>query len=151
MVWKIVILSIAIVIASFVIAGAIVAAQVLSGNVDIRDIEGQGPGNSDRDSENSTQPSIEGTKVSIVGNDRSNSYSPNPVEIKAGETVTWVNEDSTVHTATANDDKFDSDMLFRGDVFSFTFDGEGEYPYYCDVHPNMIGTVVVNSGDLADE
>ena len=148
MVWKIVILSIAIVIASFVIAGAIVAAQVLSGNVNIRDIEGQRPGNS-RDSENGTQPSIEGTKVSIVGNDRSNSYSPNPVEIKAGETVTWVNEDSTVHTATANDDKFDSDMLFRGDVFNFTFDGEGEYPYYCDVHPNMVGTVVVTPDDEA--
>jgi plastocyanin len=151
MVWKIVILSIAIVIASFVIAGAIVAAQVLSGNVNISDIEGQGLGNSGSERQNSTEPAIEGPIVSIVGNDRSNSYSPNPVGIGSGDTVTWVNEDSTIHTATASDNTFDSDMLLRGDAFSFTFDLAGEYPYYCDVHPNMVGMVVVTQGGEAEE
>jgi plastocyanin len=137
MVWKIVILSIAIVIGSFIIAGAIVAAQVLSGDLDIGDLEDQGnrqnpapiPGNS--------------TVVNIVDDAGSDSFSPNPVEITAGDTVTWVNDDSTVHTATARDRAFDSGILSRGDAFSFTFDGEGEYPYYCDVHPNMVGTVIV--------
>jgi plastocyanin len=139
MVWKIVILSIAIVIASFVIAGAIVAAQVLSGNVDIGDIEGR---------ENRQDPapiSDNSTAVKIVANDGSDSYSPNPVQVGIGETVMWVNDDSTVHTATASDDAFDSDILMRGDAFSFTFDSEGEYPYYCGLHPNMVGTVVVGT------
>lgn len=139
MVWKIVILSIAIVIASFVIAGAIVAAQVLSGNVDIGDLEGQRSGNSGQDS---APIPVNATVVSIVDNSGSDSYSPNPVEIEVGETVAWVNDDSTVHTATSNDGIFDSEVLFRGDSFSYTFDIEGEYPYFCDIHPNMVGTVV---------
>jgi plastocyanin len=62
-----------------------------------------------------------------------------------------VNEDSTIHTATASDNTFDSDMLLRGDAFSFTFDLAGEYPYYCDVHPNMVGMVVVTQGGEAEE
>jgi plastocyanin len=139
MVWKIVMISIAIVFASFIIAGAIVATQVLSGNSDFGDFVGQGLGNSGQD----PPLAIEGDKISIVGNDGSNSYNPNPIEIRVGDTVTWVNDDSTVHTATASDGTFDSDILRRGDTFSFTFDREGEYPYFCDVHPNMVGTVVV--------
>ena len=141
MVWKIVLISVAIVIASFVIAGAIVAAQVLSGNSDFDDFGGQGSRNSGQE-----PTTVEGDKISIVDNDGSDSYSPNPVEIAAGDTVTWVNDDSTVHTATANDGTFDSGILSRGDTFSFTFDSEGEYPYFCDVHPNMVGTVVVIQG-----
>lgn len=140
MVWKIIILSIAIVIGSFVIAGAIVAAQVLSGDMDIGELDGQ------KNSRQEPAP-IPGnsTLVSIVDNARSDSYSPNPVEVQVGETVTWVNEDSAVHTATANDRTFDSGVLMEGDSFSFTFDKEGGYAYYCDVHSNMVGTVTVSS------
>lgn len=137
MVWKFVILSIAIVIASFVIAGGIVAAQVLSGNVNFDDFE---DGNSGQDP---APIPANATVVRIVDNDRSNSYDPNPIEAKVGETVTWVNDDSAVHTATANDRIFDSSILAKGDAFSFTFEKAGEYPYYCDVHPNMVGSVVV--------
>ena len=143
MVWKIVILSIAIVIASFVIAGAIVAAQVLSGNLNVGDLEGQGPGNSGQDPAPITG---NGTVVSIVDDAGSNSYSPNPIGVKAGETVTWANDDSNMHTATSKDGIFDSDVLFEGQSFSHTFDREGEYPYFCDIHPNMVGTVVVTEG-----
>ena len=136
MVWKIVILSIAIVIGSFIIAGAIVAAQVLSGNI---------PDGDDRPPRNETglSPAVDGLRVSIADNAMDDSYRPNPVNIKTGETITWVNDDSTVHTATANDRTFDSGALMEGDSFSFTFDKEGEYAYYCDVHPNMVGTVTV--------
>jgi plastocyanin len=141
MVWKIIILSIAIVIASSVIAGAIVAAQVLSGNLNIGDIGGQEPGNSRQD----PAPIItgNGTVVRIADDAGSNSYSPNPVEVKVGETVTWVNDDSNLHTATSKDGIFNSDVLFKGQSFSYTFDKEGEYPYFCDIHPGMVGTVVV--------
>jgi nitrite reductase (NO-forming) len=31
----------------------------------------------------------------------------------------------------------------KGQSFSFTFDKAGEYPYFCEPHPNMVGTVVV--------
>jgi plastocyanin len=83
--------------------------------------------------------------VRIVGNTGSNSYSPNPFEAKVGETVTWVNDDSAVHTATSTDGTFDSNILQRGQTFSYTFDKEGEYSYSCMLHPNMAGTIIVTS------
>ncbi len=137
MVWKIVMISISIVIASFVIAGAIVAAQVLSGDSDF----GQGPGNSGQE-----PTPVPDDAVRIVDNADSNSYSPNPVQVKVGETVTWVNDDSTIHTATSTDGTFgvgDDAYLQKGQTYSHTFDEAGEYPYYCDVHPAMVGTVIV--------
>jgi plastocyanin len=140
MVWKIIILSIAIVIASFIIAGAIVATQVLSGNLNFDDIEGQGLGNSRQDP---TPIIANGTAVRIVADAGSNSYSPNPVQVTIGETITWVNDDSSVHTATSDDGTFSSDVLFQGQSFRYTFDREGEYPYFCEIHPGMIGKVVV--------
>src|SRR3712207_3385320 len=105
MVWKIIILSIAMVISSFIIAGAIVATQVLSGNFILDNIEGEGF----RDSGQDPVPTPgNGTVVRIVDDADSNSYSPNPLGVEAGQTVTWVNEDSTIHTVTSTDGTFES-------------------------------------------
>ena len=143
MVWKIVILAVAVVLSSIVIGGAIIVSQVLA----------NGP-NIDFDDDKSPQqepPSIEGVKVSIVDNSGSNSYDPSPIEVKAGDTVTWVNDDSSRHTVTSGngtpDGTFDSNMLRQDETFSFVFDREGEFPYYCTLHPNMKGTVVVNQNE----
>lgn len=141
MVWKIVMISISIVIASFVIAGAIVAAQVLSGDSDFGDVMDPRPENSGQ----GPLP-VPDDAVRIVDNAGCNSYSPNPVEVRVGETVTWVNDDSTVHTATSNDGVFDSGILGKDQTFSYTFDEAGEYPYFCDIHPAMVGTVGVTEG-----
>jgi plastocyanin len=141
-VWKIIILSIGIVIASFIIAGAIVATQVLSGNLNVNDMAGEGFGNSRQEPAPITG---NGTIVRIVDDAGSNSYSPNPIEVKVGLTITWVNDDSVIHTATSTAGIFDSKILQRGGTFSYTFDTVGEYPYYCDLHPNMVGTVRVTS------
>jgi plastocyanin len=141
-VWKIIILSIAIVIASFIIAGAIVATQVLSGNLNVNDMAGEGFANSRQEPAPITD---NGTLVRIVDDAGSNSYSPNPIEVNVGQTITWVNDDSVIHTATSTDGIFDSNILQRGQTFSHTFDTVGEYPYYCDLHPNMVGTVRVTS------
>ncbi|MGI0018850.1 MAG: cupredoxin domain-containing protein [Nitrososphaera sp.] len=138
MVWKTVIIAVAIVFASVIVGGAIIVAQALANSsFDERGRESGDPGQSSQQ----VPPRIEGVKVSIADNDRSNSYSPNPVEIKAGETITWINDDSAVHTVTSSDGAFDSGVLRRGETFSFTFDKEGEYPYFCALHPNMAGTV----------
>ena len=141
MVWKIIILSMAIVISSFIIAGAIVATQVLSGNFILDDIEGEGFGNSQQDP---VPIPGNGTVVRIVDDAESNSYNPNPLEVEAGQTVTWVNDDSAIHTVTSTDGTFESDILQRGEIFNHTFDRQGEYPYYCDLHPAMVGTVSVS-------
>jgi len=141
-VWKIIILSIAVVIASFIIAGAIVATQVLSGNLNVNDMAGEGFGNSRQEAAPITG---NGTIVRIVDDAGSNSYSPNPIEVNVGQTITWVNDDFVIHTATSADGIFDSNIMQRGQTFSYTFDTLGEYPYYCDLHPNMVGTVRVTS------
>jgi plastocyanin len=144
MVWKIIILSIAIVIASFIIGGAVMATQVLSGNLNVNDMTGEGFENSIQQPTTATSsiPS-NSTVVKIVANTGSNSYNPNPLEVKVGETVTWINDDSVIHTATSTDGTFDSGIMRNGQSFSYAFDTAGEYPYYCTLHPNMVGTVVV--------
>jgi plastocyanin len=144
----------AIVLASIIIGGAIIAVQVLENDPNIRNEMRQwlAGGDSEQDSQKRTSSSSssltiteEGKVVSIIGNSGSNSYNPNPIEIKVGDTVTWINNDSSPHTVTTSSSKsnFDSDVLRRGETFSFTFDREGEYPYFCTLHPSMVGTIVV--------
>lgn len=71
-------------------------------------------------------------------------YKPALIEIKAGESITWTNQDSAPHTVTAQDGiSFASTTLSRGAQFTHTFDKPGTYPYYCTYHPNMIGTAIV--------
>jgi plastocyanin len=131
-----------IVVVPIAIAGAIVATLILSGNMNIGNMGVEGSGNSIQQPTATSIPS-NSTVVRIVANAGSNSFSPNPVEVKVGETVTWINDDSGRHTVTSKDGVFDSGMMGKGQTFSYTFDKAGEYPYHCEPHPNMVGTVVV--------
>jgi plastocyanin len=70
-------------------------------------------------------------------------FSVNVLTIPVGTTVTWTNEDSTMHTATAVDGSFDSGYLDQGESFSFTFEAPGEYEYLCTPHPWMRAKVIV--------
>jgi plastocyanin len=128
----------AVVIASVVIAGAIVATYVLSGNMNMG---GEGSGNSVQQPTASIPSNS--TLLKIVANAGSNSFSPNPVEVKVGETVTWINDDPGRHTVTSKDGVFDSGMMGKGQSFSYIFDKAGRYSYFCSPHPGMVGTVVV--------
>lgn len=79
-------------------------------------------------------------------------FQPNPVNIKVGDTVTWTNDDNTIHTviegnpSTGEDVEggFASDILGPGVTFEYTFNQTGTFEYYCNLHPNMVGTVVVS-------
>ena len=122
---------VAIVLASIVVGGVLIIGQVIENDPnirsEIRQWVGAGGG-------------------SDLGQ---NSYNPNPIEIKVGDTVSWINNDSSPHTVTSSSDEgnitFDSDVLRRGETFYFTFDQEGQYVYLCTLHPSMIGTVVVTA------
>jgi plastocyanin len=70
-------------------------------------------------------------------------FDPATVTIKAGESVTWTNQDSMNHTVVADQGEFKSGELANGATFSFTFDKAGSYAYHCSIHPSMTGTVVV--------
>ena len=84
-------------------------------------------------------------------------YTPNPIDIKIGDTVTWTNNDNIFHTVTSglgSDDtnsgkEFDSGLsgptalITQGKTFSHTFATGGDFQYFCQLHPTMIGKVVV--------
>ena len=76
-------------------------------------------------------------------------YQPNPLQINVGDTVTWTNDDLQPHTVTSGEDatpdgRLDSSIMAPGATFSHTFTEAGEYPYFCLLHPNMVGTVSVS-------
>ncbi len=74
------------------------------------------------------------------------SYSPDPIQINAGDTVEWISRDGgDVHTVTHDDlTTFRSDILNEGDKFEHTFSTAGDFPYFCEVHGRaMTGTVTV--------
>lgn len=76
-------------------------------------------------------------------------FKPETVTVAAGTEVTWTNQDATAHTVTAGSqddpkpDEFDLDVEAQGDTVSTTFDEPGTYPYFCELHPFMEGTVEV--------
>ncbi len=78
-------------------------------------------------------------------------YSPNPIDVKVGEGVTWTNDDSQIHTATSGaagsadaGSVFDSGIMSPDATFDFVFDTAGTYDYHCTMHPQMVGTVNVS-------
>jgi plastocyanin len=70
-------------------------------------------------------------------------FIPQRVAVKAGTTVTWINDDDVPHTVASSTKLFKSKALDTGDKFSFTFTTPGAYQYFCSVHPYMTGAIVV--------
>jgi amicyanin len=70
-------------------------------------------------------------------------FGPSALTIKAGTTVTWVNQDDVPHALLAVDKSFRSKVLDTDERFSFTFTKPGTYGYFCTLHPHMTGKVVV--------
>ena len=89
------------------------------------------------------------TKSSRPGCEESNlCYIPSLVEINAGDSVTWQNQDVAFHSVTSGtyenpDGLFDSGHLDPYQSFTLTFDNTGEYDYFCTLHPWMSGKVQV--------
>ena len=81
---------------------------------------------------------VGGTAVSIVDI----SFQPADLPVAAGATVTWTNGDGFGHTVTFDDGE-DSGTLQAGDTYERTFDAAGEFPYHCNIHSAMQGTVTV--------
>jgi plastocyanin len=75
------------------------------------------------------------------------SYAPASITVKVGDTVTWSNVDTTPgngHTVTSSGrGPLKSASMSQGGTFSYTFSAAGSFQYYCAIHPDMTGTVVV--------
>jgi plastocyanin len=72
-------------------------------------------------------------------------FAPQSVTIKAGTTVTWINQDDIPHAIAATGKAFRSKVLDTDDKYSFTFTTAGVFEYFCSLHPHMTGTIVVEA------
>ena len=70
-------------------------------------------------------------------------FSPAPLTVKVGTTVTWINQDDDPHTVDSTQGKFKSATLNKGDRFEFRFTEAGEFPFFCRFHPKMTGKIIV--------
>jgi hypothetical protein len=79
-------------------------------------------------------------------------FAPPSLTVAAGTTVTWTNTGAVIHSVTSDTGAFDSSpscptgaCINPGSSFSHVFAQAGTFAYHCKVHPNMIGTVIVNA------
>jgi nitrite reductase (NO-forming) len=78
-------------------------------------------------------------------------YNPPNAEVQLGTEVTWTNNEANMpHTVTSGNAGegptgiFDSGiMMGDGSSYKHTFDKEGEYEYYCTLHPWMVAKITV--------
>ena len=118
-----------------------------------------GSTNATSGSTNATSQASDNAQVSIVPGASTltdTAFSPNSIEVTVGQTVVWTNDDSAFHTVTSGTagatdvgKEFDSGLTgptaltSKGKTFEHTFDRIGDYPYFCTLHPGMVGTVIV--------
>jgi plastocyanin len=71
-------------------------------------------------------------------------FDPKAVTVKAGQKITWTNDDSTDHNVTADSGAdFKSDNFGKDGTFEFTPDKAGTIKYECTIHPGMTATITV--------
>jgi|SRR3989338_3673399 len=71
-------------------------------------------------------------------------FSPSVLNIKQGETVTWINNDDAPHTVTSDaDNELNSGTLSKGESYIHTFNEIGVFDYHCRIHPLMKAKVIV--------
>jgi plastocyanin len=79
------------------------------------------------------------TEVTMV---KSYRFDPKTIQVRAGQTVTWTNEDNFTHTVQL--DGREDHQVGRGESVELTFDTPGTYHYVCTLHSqDMDGTVIV--------
>ncbi|RPJ81318.1 MAG: hypothetical protein EHM13_10615 [Acidobacteria bacterium] len=83
--------------------------------------------------------------ITILATNGSQSFSPNPASIRAGQRVSWRNADSVAHTATANGGAFNTGVIAPGATSApITINTTGNLAYHCTLHPEMVGSLTVN-------
>jgi plastocyanin len=70
-------------------------------------------------------------------------FAPKEITVAPGTKVTWTNHDETPHTISAGDKSFLSKAMDTDDRYEYTFASEGDFSYFCTLHPFMTGIVHV--------
>jgi len=124
-----------------VAAGAVALSLVLGAC-------GAGPNGAQRTSGAPLQGSLVGSGPSgatIVIKDFA--FGPGTLTVAPGTTVTVRNEDGTTHTLTSTAARFDTGAIAGGASSHFSAPRTpGSYPYRCNIHQYMTGTLLVRAG-----
>ncbi len=88
-------------------------------------------------------PVPSGTTLVFISNF---TFSPATVHVKAGNSLAWVNCETTAisHTATGDGGQFDTVTISPGNASVKPFSTAGTIPYHCNIHPSMKATVIVD-------
>ena len=84
--------------------------------------------------------------VTIIANNTNMSYSPNPANVRVGQTVAWKNNGGDIHTATGDGGTpiFNTGNIADGSTSAaITISTAGDLTYHCQRHPTMVGTLHV--------
>jgi len=87
----------------------------------------------------SAEPAAKAVTVHIISAD----YGTLPADLKIGDTITWVNDDTVAHTVTARDHSFDL-HLNPGQSAKLTLKKGGAIQIYCLFHSSMRGTLTAS-------
>lgn len=71
-------------------------------------------------------------------------FGPKDLTVATGTRITWVNDDQVPHTIMETHKVFHSAALDTDDSFTYEFDNPGTFEYFCALHPQMIGKIVVD-------
>jgi plastocyanin len=78
-------------------------------------------------------------------------FTPTVIRVQPGQSVTWTNRDDTAHTVTGVAGMWGTyDPLSLNDKVTYRFQNSGVFPYFCLIHPGMVGAVVVGDGTSKD-
>ncbi len=75
-------------------------------------------------------------------------FDPQRLTVNTGSIVRWENRDNAPHRivfidSAGRDTDVDSSVLSSSQSWSNRFDTPGTYDYYCKIHPEMTGTIIV--------
>lgn len=107
------------------------------------------PAGPDLSSMSSTSATPSGDEPAAAGGDRvvieGFAFSPTPLVVASGTTITVENKDRATHTLTADDGSFDTGNLAQNATGTITVTGSGEFTYHCDLHDQMTGVIRIQA------
>ena len=135
-------------IAVLVFAAIAVAQEVPQGQA-----EGQDPSQNETDTNTATDTNSTSVQKRTTSRTTSSStttvdinalaFSPDRLNIAPGTTVKFENKDTVAHTATADNEVFDTNKLEPGESMEVYFEGAGSVTYHDELNPDMTGSITV--------
>jgi plastocyanin len=92
-----------------------------------------------------TETTAGATKGSVIEvSMKNNTFIPEKITGKVGQTVKWINDDSYQHNVVATKgEEFQSKSFGGGGTYQYKLDKPGKISYVCTIHSGMVGTITV--------